>query len=323
MAVSILRKSEEVRQITLPTPFLVGPVHTYLVRSDALTLIDTGPKTEEAQGILLNSLEQMNVRPEDIELVVLTHHHPDHTGLTAKFLPNALIAGHPKMKPWLDKDETFFQERKEFFCDFYTRHGMPEKWVEEIEKGNQGYMVYTDKSRLDIPTVEGEEIDGLSGWTVIDTPGHAQTHISLFREKDTSMIAGDHILGHISSNAILEAPYKKGEERPRTLLQYRDALKKCRHINMIYPGHGEDVKNPPQLIEKRLREQETKAQVFKQFLKEEPSTAFEVCKFMYPDMYQKQPSLTFSETLGHLDLLEEYGEVKVEEDKGRISYKSV
>ena len=37
-----------IHKIIIPTPFAVGDVNAYLVKGDALTLIDAGPKTDEA-----------------------------------------------------------------------------------------------------------------------------------------------------------------------------------------------------------------------------------------------------------------------------------
>jgi len=38
--------------ISLPTPFYIGPVNVYLIAEDPVTLIDTGPKTKEANDAL-------------------------------------------------------------------------------------------------------------------------------------------------------------------------------------------------------------------------------------------------------------------------------
>ena len=34
--------------LAIPTPFYVGDVNVYLIKEDPLTLIDVGPKTDEA-----------------------------------------------------------------------------------------------------------------------------------------------------------------------------------------------------------------------------------------------------------------------------------
>ena len=61
----------------------VGSVNAWLLRGDPLTLIDTGPRNEEALAALEAGLREHGVRIEDLELVLGTHHHMDHVGLIA------------------------------------------------------------------------------------------------------------------------------------------------------------------------------------------------------------------------------------------------
>lgn len=320
MKTSVKKSAQEIYPISLPTPFLVGPVNTYLIKGEALTLVDTGPFTKETETKLEYELGVLGFSMKDIELVILTHHHPDHIGLVHKFMPYAKIAGHPKLKPWLKKDKDFLERTMEFYTEMYFSHGVPEKWIEKMRQKNEQFMTFTEKAELSTELIEGSQIEGLSGWTVMETPGHAQSHISLFREKDGTMIAGDHVIEHISSNAIIEAPYQHGEERPKTLLQYRDSLKRCLTSNYIYSGHGKTIENPKELIQKRLDDQLGKAFSFKRKMGKGPIQVFDLCKEVYPQLYQKQTSLTFSETLGHLDLLEEKSEVGWEKVDGKILY---
>src|SRR5262249_12952443 len=67
--------------ISLPTPFYIGPVNVYLIAEDPVTLIDTGPKTQEAVAALRAGLRAAGLNVEDIRRIVLTHAHEDHCGL--------------------------------------------------------------------------------------------------------------------------------------------------------------------------------------------------------------------------------------------------
>src|SRR6266545_4423519 len=67
--------------ISLPTPFYIGPVNVYLIAEDPVTLIDTGPKTREANEALREGLRKARVRVSDLRRIVLTHAHEDHCGL--------------------------------------------------------------------------------------------------------------------------------------------------------------------------------------------------------------------------------------------------
>ncbi|CAM3832432.1 MBL fold metallo-hydrolase [Alkalicoccus chagannorensis] len=291
-----------ISRLKIPTPFLVGDVFVYVIQGDTNILVDTGPYTEEAWEALCYGLGELSLQPSDIHMVVLTHHHPDHAGLAWKFEETAVIAGHPYTAAWLEKTEAHFDRIRTFYHDLYTSHGMEAEQIERIRRRQEKYRAFSLESSMHRSLKEGDVLPGFPDWRVVYTPGHAQTHVSLM-DSTGRTIGGDHLLPHISSNAILEAP-QAGEDRPKTLLQYRESLKKFRKASVVYPGHGDIVQDPLPLVEKRLREQITKAARFKEVMNGEPMTAAALTETFYPDMYQKQPDLTFSETLGHLDLLE-------------------
>src|SRR4051812_30338568 len=69
-------------RIPLPLPH-IGSVNTWLLRGDPLTLIDTGPCEDRALTTLEAGLRGVGVRLEDLELVLVTHHHLDHSGLAS------------------------------------------------------------------------------------------------------------------------------------------------------------------------------------------------------------------------------------------------
>ncbi len=73
---------ERTVQIQAPLPH-IRSVNIWLLRGDPLTLIDTGPRSDAALTALEAGLAREGLRIEDIELVIPTHHHLDHTGLTA------------------------------------------------------------------------------------------------------------------------------------------------------------------------------------------------------------------------------------------------
>src|SRR5205814_9064966 len=61
----------------------VGSVNAWLLRGDPVTLIDTGPRDDGALAALEAGLREHGLGIEDIELLLATHHHLDHVGLTA------------------------------------------------------------------------------------------------------------------------------------------------------------------------------------------------------------------------------------------------
>ena len=64
----------------IPNPFMEGRNRIYVIKSDPLTMIDTGVATEKAYAALVSAMAEEKLQPADIERIVLTHKHIDHIG---------------------------------------------------------------------------------------------------------------------------------------------------------------------------------------------------------------------------------------------------
>jgi glyoxylase-like metal-dependent hydrolase (beta-lactamase superfamily II) len=81
---------------------------SYLIRSDGRTiLVDTGlgPKPAETPdapwGQLLHDFQAKGVRPEDVDMVVMTHLHRDHVGWNLKTEGKKYVPTFPKARYWM------------------------------------------------------------------------------------------------------------------------------------------------------------------------------------------------------------------------------
>src|SRR3954464_13160521 len=79
-----------IQMMRIPTPFQVGRVNTYLIEGDPLTLVDSGPNSGRALDELQQRLQECGHSIDDIELILVTHQHIDHTGLVD------IVASHSK-----------------------------------------------------------------------------------------------------------------------------------------------------------------------------------------------------------------------------------
>ncbi|MDZ5471105.1 MBL fold metallo-hydrolase (plasmid) [Bacillus sp. 31A1R] len=312
-----------IAKISLPTPFPVGDVNVYVVKGNRLTLVDVGPKTDQAWRSLNEQLKELNLTPSDIEQVVLTHHHPDHAGLLDFFPETLPVYGHWVNERWLNRTEDFYSQHQQFFHKLFIEFGIPDRFFKFIE-GLKKTLIYSCNRSLTGHLAERDYPLGLEEWRVIETPGHAQSHIGLFREKDGVFIGGDHILAHISPNPIIEPPLPGEVERPKSLLQYNHSLRKLREypIQLVYSGHGEEVINTNELIEKRLKRQHERAMQVKKWLDQESLTVFETCQRLFPTVYERELSLTLSETVAQLDYLVDLEEIYINNDHGVYRYSS-
>ncbi|WLR43845.1 MBL fold metallo-hydrolase [Bacillus carboniphilus] len=316
---NVKTNDEKIYQMSLPTPFPVGDVNIFLVKGDALTLVDTGPKTKEAWDSFQFQLKEAGYSVEDIEQVLLTHHHPDHAGLLDFFPDEIDVMGHPYLNPFINRDEAFFSHHQLFMSTLLIKLGIDPVLIPYIEKGFEGLMSFSCHRPLTKVINEGMDIDGLEGWEVVETLGHAQSHLSFYHSQFKVMLGGDLLIKNISSNPLIEPPLQ-GNERPRSLLQYNDSLRKLmdRPIDIVYPGHGERVEHVHKLVEHRLKKQHERALQVLSFVNE--STVFDLCVQLFPKVYKKQTVLTLSETIGQLDYLEDMGKVECREENGILRY---
>ncbi len=309
-----------IHKIVIPTPFAVGDVNAFIVKGDVLSLIDAGPKTPEAYEALKLGIKALGYTFKDIEQVILTHHHPDHSGWTDAF-ENATLFGHSYNDLWLKRDEDFLIYHDQFYLDRLMEQGVPEEFLGWVKKMKKSAIFMGDRP-LDKILVEGDSLPGHPGWLVQETLGHAQSHLAFWNENQRTMIGGDLVLPKVSSNPLIEPPLNPTNERPRSLLQYNASLKRIltMPVDVIYTGHGGEVMNAHELIEGRLGQQRERALKVLGMLDVDPRTVFELTTKLFPVAYKRELGLTLSETMGQIDYLVDEGLVREVRDESGIFY---
>ena len=84
-------------------PIPMGPVNGYVVQGEGVIMIDGG-NPDQADDFL-RGLEGASVKPEEIQLIVVTHGHYDHIGSVKeiKEITGAKVAMHQREKDCLEK----------------------------------------------------------------------------------------------------------------------------------------------------------------------------------------------------------------------------
>ncbi len=307
-----------IHKIVIPTPYAVGDVNAFLIKGDTLSLVDAGPKTPEAYEAIRYGLKEAGYAFNDIEQVILTHHHPDHAGWIDAF-DRAEVLGHVYNDLWLKRDEAFFNYHDAFYLSCLIEEGVPEEyhfWVKRMKRS----VELMGERPLNRFLSEGDAVPGHEGWTVMETPGHAQSHIVLWHEQTGAMIGGDLVLEKVSSNPLIEPPLNPKMERSRSLLQYNHSLKRLLEmpIDIIYSGHGDEVRNVHSLIESRLAKQRDRAMKVLKMMDGGSRTIFELTRELFPTVYEKELGLTLSGTIGHTDYLVDQGLILESRDENGI-----
>jgi glyoxylase-like metal-dependent hydrolase (beta-lactamase superfamily II) len=313
-----------IHRIALPTPFLVGRVNCYLIEDEPLTLIDTGPNSGKSLDDLERALEAHGHRIEDLELIVLTHQHMDHLGLLEILArrSGAQVAALHLLAPYLESFSRSATADDQFAQGIMRRHGVPDDLATVLGSLAAAFRAFGSSGHVTVALHDGEELR-LRDRTlrIFHRPGHSPSDTILWDEEREILIAGDHLLGKISSNPLVSRPLSgPWDPRPRALLQYIDSLRATSEMpaRLILPGHGDPVLDHVELIDERLRMHRRRAARVHQILGDQPLTAYEIALQMWGNVAVTQAYLTLSEVLGHLDLLVEGGQA-VEHDRDGVS----
>jgi glyoxylase-like metal-dependent hydrolase (beta-lactamase superfamily II) len=316
-----------IHQITLPTPFPVGPVHTYLIPNDPLTLIDAGPCTPAAQVALQTGLAQLGVTLSDIQRVIITHAHVDHYGLVGEVVAasGAEVWAHPLAQPSIEGWASYRSMHDQFWLEMLLASGVPASLAQRTASLYQGMEQLISHAPVARLLDEGDAID-LAGadWQVLHCPGHADSLICLYQPEERLLLGNDHLLAHISSNAIVGPPPPGESQRRRPLVDYWASL--CRiydmEIALVIPGHGDAVSDVRSLINSRFQFYERRLARLQEELRREPQSVWQLAEAIFRRLDLTDTYLAASEVLGHLDVLEGRGLVtKTTSDDGICRYR--
>ncbi|AMA64459.1 MULTISPECIES: MBL fold metallo-hydrolase [Kurthia] len=311
-----------IKRIETPTPFAVGSVNCHLLKGDALSIVDVGTKTDEALEAIRVGLKQEGYRLEDIEQVILTHHHPDHIGWTDAF-PNAEIMGHIYNDAWLRRDPVFIDSHYDFYMHQLQIEGVPEKFFEWPKRMTRRPHMMGTRPLTRI-LKEGDEVPGHKGLYAIETLGHAQSHLAYWHEDTKQLLGGDLLISHTVSNPLIEPPLMPNNPRAKSLLQYNASLKKVLDlpVEIVHSGHGAPILDAHALIEERLERQHRRALKVLQIIEElGPITVYELSAKIFPTKYETELGLTLSHTVGQVDYLQSLGHiVETSDERGVLHY---
>jgi len=300
--------------ISVPTPFPVGPVNVYLAEGDPLTLIDVGPRFGPAREALRQGLSALGYRPSDIERILLTHTHSDHSGMAAELVEvsGARVLTHPDNFAELADYAEERERRLAFYAVLMREAGMPPEEMERIAAARQGYSRFAQAVRPDGSLTEGMTLRlGGEKWRVLHTPGHTGGLICLYQPRRRLLLSSDHLLRDVSSNPIVEPPREKGTPRPRRLLDYLAQLKRVAEldVDLALPGHGPPIDDVKGLIDQRLAFHKARAEEVLKVLRDGERSAYAISLILFPRLDPVNRFLAVSEVIGHLDWLEARGEV--------------
>ncbi|WP_128476033.1 MBL fold metallo-hydrolase [Halorussus pelagicus] len=308
-------------RLSIPTPFQVGPVNAYLA---GRTLVDPGPGSEEAWAALLDELESRDMGPTDIEQVLVTHPHPDHFGLAKRLREaGARIVASPTTAEIIADFETRLDYEQSYFVDFFETHGMARETAETITDLPEVFLNVAPGVETDAELGDGETVEVAgTDLTAEAVQGHAagETVFTYETDGEERAIVGDHVLPDITPNPLLQPPATDDGERPRVLPAFNRSLANLRdrEFDRVLPGHREEIANPSERIGEILASHDERTENVREIVEDGPTTAVEVMEELFDDLPATEYFSGMSEAVGHLDVLDERGEVESSEQGGVV-----
>ncbi|MCQ6279322.1 MBL fold metallo-hydrolase [Bacillus sp. EB600] len=315
------KNSIEVFPCLVPASNKLKSFNFFLVKDkNSLTLIDAGMNTDDCWNSLQKTLKDHDYTLTDITEILLTHHHTDHIGLVDRIVSSHSIPvyAHPYAILVLKRDKEYMKMRVEFFRKLYQEMGCGEIGEKQVADLHNPIILSEDKKiHCEIQEINTNK---LLGFDILEIPGHAPDQVAFYNRECKWLFAGDLLIEHIPSNAFIEPDYDG--IRTKSLVQKKQSLEKCSLLNaeLVFSGHGMIIENPVELLNKRIKEIDEKANKYITIIKSGISTASGIAQLRYKEKYEKRFFNIMSEIIGYLDYLELQGRINKEMEKGIWHY---
>ncbi|HVA89013.1 MAG TPA: MBL fold metallo-hydrolase [Chloroflexota bacterium] len=289
-------------------------VNCYLI-GPPWALVDSGPNTPEAREALLYGLAKHGIGPQQIETIILTHHHYDHSGglVWLRRLTGARILGHRRTETLLSGARHHQSAYRTFLRDFARSCG----WQEELE--DAWHRPPKEGIPLDETIACGTALTlGNQNWLILETPGHTGGSICL-ASPEGDILAGDTVLARLTVTAFYE-PQDETSPEPGGLLRYRATLRELtqRTFGHIHPGHGLPFSGLNKMISITLQRHERQADQVVALLPPSGNTVLGITRQAFPRLPRNHLYPALTDMRGTLDLLIEQGRITVHGDNPAI-----
>jgi glyoxylase-like metal-dependent hydrolase (beta-lactamase superfamily II) len=301
--------AEGIFQVQLPLPFPLRIVNCYALRDgDGWTIIDTGINYAAGREAWQAALAKLEIAPETIRRIILTHAHPDHYGMAGWLAQqsDAPVLLAPLEQEFVRTVWHAGAANDQVVAEFFRAQGMPIELAEQVRQS----MADTRAMTLPWPATSviqpGESLQiGARRFQVIDAPGHSDQHLVFYCVEDRLLLCGDAVLIKITPNISL---WPHG--RPNPLADFLHTLDRLAAllVDLALPGHGPLIHAfGERLIELRAHHHE-RLEVMEQATGG-GATAFTICTAVFPTTALSPHQLRFAmaETLAHLEYLVNVG----------------
>jgi len=231
-----------VHWLRMPLPFKLDHVNLWLIDDgEGWTLVDTGiadrPTKELWQGVFRDFLRSAPARR-----LIVTHFHPDHTGLAGWLMDQLGSRLWMTRQEWLTARLLSLDNSEETgrsLLNFFRLAGLDGDRIDNAGLLNFNYTRRVSPLPRHFRAIgDGEEIEiGGRVWRVIIGRGHAPEHACLYSPSLGILISGDQILPRISTNVSVSPAEPDGNPLADFLASLR-SLAELPESTLVLPSHG-------------------------------------------------------------------------------------
>lgn len=207
--------------------------NTYLINEERIIVVDPGSVLNTQ--LLLSYLRRfLQRKPEDIDLIVLTHLHPDHTaGVGAlRQATHAPVAACSAARQWIEGERSGATGVSQFVGNMFSQAHLP------------GVLHHLDflappyERQAQLVDIWLEDVAGLPNhldWRVIASPGHTPESLCLYNPFSYELLCGDTLVTLDGGTTLV-----RGGTNRRQLQQTIQTLESLK-VFYLYPGHGRPI----------------------------------------------------------------------------------
>lgn len=229
-------------QLRLPLAWEgIGSVNAFAIaRDDGVMLVDCGSAGDPSyRHALALALDQAGFGLRDVRVLAGTHTHSDHVGMASWVIGESgcELAMHPATAHFYDamRDPAGIEAARERRS---RQEGVPEDviWAyRDVREETEGVLAPVEPHRQ---LHDGVRLASRLGeWEVVETPGHAPSHVCLFQRDHGIAVVADLVSRTFS-------PYFDYGYTPDPVAEYLASLDRVAAISGIevaLPGHGRPI----------------------------------------------------------------------------------